>query len=299
MGIPGYLLNGNPAEVIGGLKQGVTTLQMADAYATLADRGSHVPPTILTKVVFPNGKVDHLGNPAHTQVFTDGQAYAATQVLKGVIAQGTGTAANYGCPAAGKTGTAENLANAWFVGYTPKLSTAVWVGYPGGNVPMANGFGGTLAAPIWHDFMQVASDGYCGDFPGPSHPFYGTQFTGGHTTGAPQSNAGSGSNGYGYRRSPGYGYGYSPGYGNSQGNGYGYGGSPGYGGNGYNNPTLYSQPPQSAGGVSGGGGGGTTGGGTSGGGTTGGGTSGGGTSGGGTTGGGTTGGTGGTGGPGH
>jgi penicillin-binding protein 1A len=286
MGIPGYLLNGNPAEVIGGLKQGVTTLQMADAYATLADRGSHVPPTILTKVVFPNGKVDHLGNPAHTQVFTDGQAYAATQVLKGVIAQGTGTAANYGCPAAGKTGTAENLANAWFVGYTPKLSTAVWVGYPGGNVPMANGFGGTLAAPIWHDFMQVASDGYCGDFPGPSHPFYGTQFTGGHTTGAPQSNAGSGSNGYGYRRSPGYGYGYSPGYGNSQGNGYGYGGSPGYGGNGYNNPTLYSQPPQSAGGVSGGGGGGTTGGGTSG----------GGTSGGGTTGGGTTGG---TGGPGH
>ncbi len=54
--------------------------------------------------------------------------------------------------------------NAWFVGYTPKLSTAVWVGYPQGNIPMPNGFGGALAAPIWHDFMESASNGYCGDW---------------------------------------------------------------------------------------------------------------------------------------
>jgi len=111
-------------------------------------------------------------------VFTDGQAYAATQVLKQVITSGTGTAAGYGCPAAGKTGTANNLDNAWFVGYTPRMSTAVWVGYPQGNIPMADGFGGTLAAPIWHDFMQEASGSYCGDFPQPTDPFQGTAFFG-------------------------------------------------------------------------------------------------------------------------
>jgi penicillin-binding protein 1A len=146
--------------------------------------------------------VDHLGNPAHTQVFTDGQAYAATQVLKGVIAQGTGTAANYGCPAAGKTGTAENLANAWFVGYTPKLSTAVWVGYPGGNVPMANGFGGTLAAPIWHDYMAQASDGYCGDFPVPNQSFQGTPFFGQFATTGSSSQGSGNSSGSGFQGSP-------------------------------------------------------------------------------------------------
>ena len=143
--------------MIGGLSDCCTMLEMADAYATLANGGTHVPTTVISKVVFPDGKVVNLGNPPHNRVFSDGEAYEGTQVLKTVIQSGTGTAANYGCPAAGKTGTAENLDNAWFVGYTPKLSTAVWVGYPQGNIEMANGFGGTLAAPIWHDFMLTAS----------------------------------------------------------------------------------------------------------------------------------------------
>ena len=95
-----------------------------------------------------------------------------------MITSGTGTAANYGCPAAGKTGTANNLENAWFVGYTPRMSTAVWVGYPQGNIPMSDGFGGALAAPIWHDYMESASGGYCGDFPTPADPFHGTPFFG-------------------------------------------------------------------------------------------------------------------------
>jgi penicillin-binding protein 1A len=143
--------------------------------------------------VFPDGSVDRW-TQTPKRVFTDGEAYAATTVLKGVITSGTGTAAGYGCPAAGKTGTAENYANAWFVGYTPKLATAVWVGYPQGNLPMANGFGGTLAAPIWHDFMQRASDGYCGDFPTPTDPFSGTPFFGPHAaTGAPTPGTGNGS----------------------------------------------------------------------------------------------------------
>ena len=147
-------LDGNPAEVIGGLRVGVTPLEMADAYATIANGGTHIPATIIGKVVFPDGSYRNFGDPVSTRVFTDGETVAATNVLKQVITSGTGTAANYGCPAAGKTGTANNLENAWFVGYTPRMSTAVWVGYPQGNIPMSDGFGGALAAPIWHDYMQ-------------------------------------------------------------------------------------------------------------------------------------------------
>jgi membrane peptidoglycan carboxypeptidase len=70
------------------------------------------------------------------------------------------------------------------VGYTPKLSTAVWVGYPNNNnLPV--GFGGTVAAPIWHDYMQIASGGYCGDWTAPATPWTGTAFTGPHSTAPP------------------------------------------------------------------------------------------------------------------
>ncbi len=177
-------LQGTPAEGIGGLKVGVSALQMADAYATVANGGYHIPPTVISKVVYPNGKVVDLGDPPRTQVFSDGEAYAATQVLKGVITSGTGTAANYGCPAAGKTGTTSYYTDAWFVGFTPKLSTAVWVGYPHMTTSMDDvnglgaGFGGTLAAPIWHTYMEQAADGYCGDFPEPTDPFVGAPFFG-------------------------------------------------------------------------------------------------------------------------
>ncbi len=171
-------LDGNPAEVIGGQKVGVTPLEMADAYATMADGGVHHPPTIINKIVFPDGSVRYFGRSQGTQVFPYNQAYEGTSVLKQVITSGTGTPANYGCPAAGKTGTAENGDNAWFVGYTPRMSTAVWVGYPQGNIPMANGYGASLAAPIWHDYMQAASGGYCGNWAPPAVPFAGTQFLG-------------------------------------------------------------------------------------------------------------------------
>jgi len=202
MGVTSHL-DALPAEAIGGLRIGVTPLEMADAYATLANGGSHYPATIINKVVFPDGSVDHLGDQPPKRVFSDGEAYAATQVLKQVITSGTGTAAGYGCPAAGKTGTANNLENAWFVGYTPRMSTAVWVGFPQGNIPMADGFGGALAAPIWHDFMQEASGAYCGDFPQPAEPFQGTSFfgnfsvTGGSGVGTGTDTTGSGPTGTG------------------------------------------------------------------------------------------------------
>ena len=94
-------------------------------------------------------------------MFSQGEAYAGTQTLETVLQYGTGTSANYGCPAAGKTGTTSNYTDAWFVGYTPKLSTAVWVGYPNSDVYMNDvnglgpGYGGTLAAPIWKRLHAV------------------------------------------------------------------------------------------------------------------------------------------------
>jgi penicillin-binding protein 1A len=217
MGLPASQMIGAPAEVLGGWKNGITMLQMAAADTVLANGGTYIAPTIVDHVVFPNGRVDSsMGNPPRTQVFTPGQTYAATQILKTVIQSGTGPLANYGCPAAGKTGTAENLANAWFVGYNPKIATAVWVGYPQGNISLGpNGFGGTLAAPIWHDFMLRASRGYCGDFPTPSSPFSGTPFFGTHaTTGNPSVGTNTG-----------------PGSGKTK------------QGTGFNNPTLFAQPP--------------------------------------------------------
>ena len=190
MGITSPLF-GYPSEAIGGLRIGVSTLQMANAYATLADGGVHIAPTIISYVVLPNGqRVYPSRDVSPTRVFTPGQAYAGTQVLKTVIQYGTGTAANYGCPAAGKTGTTSNYTDAWFVGYTPQLSTAVWVGYPNSDVYMNDvnglgpGYGGTLAAPIWHDFMQAASNGYCNDFPQPAVPWQGVEYFGKHATSA-------------------------------------------------------------------------------------------------------------------
>ncbi len=187
MGITTKLF-GYPSEAIGGLRIGVSPLQMADAYGTLANGGSHVSPTIIAKVVLPNGKTINLGNPTPHRVFTPGEAYAGTQVLSTVVTSGTGTAANYGCPAAGKTGTTSNYTDAWFVGYTPELSTAVWVGYPNATTSMTDvnglgpGFGGTLAAPIWRQYMEAASDGDCSSFPTPTEYWSGKPYFGPHST---------------------------------------------------------------------------------------------------------------------
>jgi penicillin-binding protein 1A len=187
-------LDSNPAEAIGGLHVGVSPLQMADAYSTLADGGVHHPWTIFTTITLPDGKTLDFGHPPGNRVFSDGQAYAGTQVLQTVVQDGTGTAANYGCPAAGKTGTTNNYTDAWFVGYTPNLVAAVWVGYPSAEIPMDNinglgaGFGGTLSAPIWHDFMEKASP-QCDEFPYPTDPWYGVQYIGAHSLSGPCSSS--------------------------------------------------------------------------------------------------------------
>ncbi|MFL5872619.1 MAG: transglycosylase domain-containing protein [Solirubrobacterales bacterium] len=157
-----------PAEGIGGLAIGVTPLEMADAYATLASGGVHHDPTAVSKVEFPDGKVDNFEKDSGERVLTPGQAYEVTRILEGVITQGTGAGyTSMGCSsAAGKTGTSEELSDAWFVGFTPLYSTAVWVGHPTSRE--YTGFGGPTAGPIWANYMSEAVEGDCPEFETPS-----------------------------------------------------------------------------------------------------------------------------------
>jgi penicillin-binding protein 1A len=157
-----------PAEGIGGLAYGVTPLEMADAYATLANGGIHHPPTAISRVEFPDGNVDEVDEDSGDRVLTEGQAYEVTRILEGVITEGTGAGYTYmGCSAAaGKTGTSEDTSDAWFAGYTPLYSTAVWVGHPQSREP--TGYGGPTAGPIWASFMSSAANGDCPEFEVPA-----------------------------------------------------------------------------------------------------------------------------------
>ena len=151
----------NPSIALGGLGQGVSPLEMSSAYATLAANGMYAAPTAITKVEMPDGTIDYQANPQLQKVVKDGVAYEVTKVLKADIQRGTSSKAGIGRPAAGKTGSTENLQDAWFVGYTPDLSTSVWIGYPDQQLPMDNVHGGQVwgggfPVTIWKDFMTSA-----------------------------------------------------------------------------------------------------------------------------------------------
>jgi penicillin-binding protein 1A len=147
----------------------VSPLDMASAYGVFADHGQRAQPTPILEIVTSAGKV--LVNninplPATTTALPANVADNVTNVLQGVITNGTGTAAALGRPAAGKTGTASDYTNAWFVGYTPTLSAAVWMGNAASqSTPMGNVkgiypvFGGTWPAMTWHQFMSQALAG--------------------------------------------------------------------------------------------------------------------------------------------
>ncbi|HXF36183.1 MAG TPA: transglycosylase domain-containing protein [Actinomycetota bacterium] len=159
--------------------QSVAPLEMANAYATLAARGVHRRATGIEEVVDAEGDVVRRIRPRGTRAIAPNDAALATYALRGVITSGTGTAAAIGRPAAGKTGTTQNYADAWFCGYVPQLATCVWVGYPQGQEPLLNvqGFarvyGGTIPAMIWHDFMAEVTAGMpVRDFPQPSFAGY-------------------------------------------------------------------------------------------------------------------------------
>jgi penicillin-binding protein 1A len=143
--------------------QGVNALEMADAYSTLAARGVHHDPEAIRNITLASGRPLTLPERAATRVIPQNVADVVTSALERVVQYGTGTAASYGRPIAGKTGTAENYDDAWFCGYTPQLATCVWIGYPHNERPLVNVegvpavFGGSLPAQIWHTFMASAT----------------------------------------------------------------------------------------------------------------------------------------------
>jgi penicillin-binding protein 1A len=176
-----------PVASVGLGTNSVSVLDMASAYATLAAGGIYSEPMAIKKVVLATGKVDTgagWGKPKRKRVFRDGVAYEVTKILQQNILAGTGTAANLGRPAAGKTGTADDFADAWFVGYTPTLATAVWVGHPRAQIPMTSVHGirvagGTFPAQIWHDFMVAAiGSSPSTDFAYPNQPVEWQSFHG-------------------------------------------------------------------------------------------------------------------------
>src|SRR5689334_9022002 len=182
-----------PADAIGGLSVGVTPLEQADAYATLANGGVHHDATAIDRVVFPSGKVSEPSAREGRRVLTEGEAYEVTKVLEGVITSGTGAGyTSIGCSSeAGKTGTSEDLSDAWFVGYTPMYSTAVWTGHPLSRA--STGFGGPTSGPIWRSYMEAAQGGECPDFEVPTSLPSLSSFHGEHTASGSSSSYGSSS----------------------------------------------------------------------------------------------------------
>jgi penicillin-binding protein 1A len=174
----------------------VSPLDMASAYATIAAGGIYSRPMAIRKVVLGNGKTDTdagWGEPDRKRVISDGVAYTVTRILEKNMTSGTGVGAYFGRPAAGKTGTTDSYADAWFCGYTPRLEATVWIGYPRGEIPMTNVHGievsgPTFPADIWHRFMAAAvGNSYPAAFKQPSvwptwHSFTRGQYAVGYSS---------------------------------------------------------------------------------------------------------------------
>ena len=163
MGISTFVLDGatndrNLAIALGGMTRGVTPLELTSAYGTFANRGIHVQPISILRVVSRTGKVLEEAERKEKSVISAANAATMTAMMEEVIRRGTGTRADIGRPAAGKTGTTSDYHDAWFVGYTPDLVAGVWIGNDSeGDLPgMA---GGTTPAAIWQAFMLKANAG--------------------------------------------------------------------------------------------------------------------------------------------
>ena len=153
-----------PSIALGGLTHGVSPLEMAAAYATFAAKGTYARPYAIARIRDRNGRVIYEHERQLRQAFDAKQAGVLTAALEGVVQKGTGEAAAIGRPVAGKTGTTEQYGDAWFVGYVPQLSTAVWVGYPDNRTEMRKVHGGPVAggrfpAQIFSGTMTAALQG--------------------------------------------------------------------------------------------------------------------------------------------
>lgn len=165
MGISSLVMDGSSAHndknfaiTLGGLTRGVTPLELTSAYGTFANSGVHVAPVAIIKVLDRNGKIMEEARPETKQVMKRSSAEELTSMLMGVVQRGTGTRANIGRPAAGKTGTTSDYLDAWFVGYVPDLVCGVWVGCDD-NASLGGMTGGATPAVIWKAFMSKALNG--------------------------------------------------------------------------------------------------------------------------------------------
>lgn len=182
MGISTLVMDGphndkNLASALGGLTKGVTPLELTSAYGTFANKGVHVDPVVIVKVLDRNGKVIDEANPEQHNVISESSAADLTSMLQDVIRAGTGRRASIGRPAAGKTGTTSDYHDAWFVGYTPDLVASVWIGNDD-NTSLGGIYGGTVPTTIWKDFMTEALKGT------PAKDFDGSESSGGDSIGS-------------------------------------------------------------------------------------------------------------------
>ena len=194
-------LHSYAAEALGGLTVGVSPLEMADVYATLADGGWRNTPIAITKVVFPDGHTDtNWGKPHRVKALSDGVSAEETEILHQNVLGGTAVRSAINCPTAAKTGTTNDLVDAWLDGYTPNYSTSVWMGYPKGRIPMTDVHGqpqqgGYLPAEIWHAYMAAVTEGEpCAQFPSATEPISYQPFFGKFAT-TGQSSSGESSEG--------------------------------------------------------------------------------------------------------
>jgi penicillin-binding protein 1A len=142
----------------------VTPMDLASAYATLAAGGIYAKPMAIRKVVLAGGAVDAetgWGRPQRKRVIPDWVAAEVVRILEANMTGGTGVGAYFGKTSAGKTGTTDNYADAWFAGFTPALTSVVWIGYPQGEIPMRSVHGISVSGPtfpatIWNLFMRRA-----------------------------------------------------------------------------------------------------------------------------------------------
>lgn len=145
----------NLSTALGGLTHGVSPLEMAEAYGVLANGGVKVQPTAIIKIVDRNGQVVEENSIQEKRVVEEKDAAIITDMLESVINGGTGGNAAIGRPAAGKTGTTDDEKDAWFVGYTPDLVAAVWIGDDYGSETLGI-TGGSTPAVMWRQFMSAA-----------------------------------------------------------------------------------------------------------------------------------------------
>jgi penicillin-binding protein 1A len=147
----------------------LTLLELTSGYATLANQGQWLAPTTIRYVTDAQGKLLEEHVPESREAISPEMAYVITHMLRGVVERGTGQAAKaLGRPVAAKTGTTNDYSNAWFVGYTPRVATGVWVGYDRPRSLGKDETGSRVAVPIWVAYMsKVLGDSPKEDFPVP------------------------------------------------------------------------------------------------------------------------------------